>query len=164
MSLRAKSSQSGSHVTTIIQNFTLVNLTSSIMPHRVWLLFGALGRFFDLHTWFPLLHTWLLLTLRIQASMYKAEKIFRLGIYKSSTCQGMRLDHLRTSPSSEEWPLGWTQPDFLPCVVVSLIILNDQGLTPTCQARWHRSLGITRDDRIWRRYTSGTVLEQLKTW
>ena len=36
-----KSSRSGSHVTTIIQNFTLVSLTSITMPHFIELPFGA---------------------------------------------------------------------------------------------------------------------------
>ena len=38
------------HVTTIIQNFTLVNLTSITTPHRVWLPFGASVLFLDLRT------------------------------------------------------------------------------------------------------------------
>ena len=49
----------------------------------------------------------------------------------------MRLDHLWTSPSGEERPVGWTQPDLLPCAVVSLVIsigqgywLDDGGRTP----------------------------------
>ena len=50
VTLRAEGSQSGSHVTTIIQNFTLVNLTSTTTPHRVWLPFGASGPFLDLRT------------------------------------------------------------------------------------------------------------------
>ena len=50
VTLGAEGSQSGSHVTTIIQNFTLVSLTSTITPHRVWLLFGASGPFLDLRT------------------------------------------------------------------------------------------------------------------
>ena len=57
--LEAESFQSRSHMTTIIQNFTLVSLTSTITPHRVWLLFGASSSLFDLRTRFLLtLCTW----------------------------------------------------------------------------------------------------------
>ena len=38
---REEGSQCGSHVTTIIQNFTLVSMTSTITPHPVRLLLGA---------------------------------------------------------------------------------------------------------------------------
>ena len=37
----AESSQSGSYITTIIYNFTLINLTSTTTPHLVGLSFGA---------------------------------------------------------------------------------------------------------------------------
>ena len=37
VTLGTESSQSGGHVTTIIQNFTLVSLTSSVMPHPIGL-------------------------------------------------------------------------------------------------------------------------------
>ena len=39
---KAESSWSRSHVTTIIQNFTLVNLTSTAMPHPAGLLFKTM--------------------------------------------------------------------------------------------------------------------------
>ena len=62
--------------------------------------------------------------------------IFRSGIIcRSSTCRGMRLDHPRTLPSGKEWPVGWTQPDLLPCAVVSLVISIGQGVL----TRWRRS-------------------------
>ena len=64
--LKAECSQSGSHVTIIIQNFSLVNLTSTTSPHWVWLPFGVSGPLLDLHTWFLLLRTWLLLILHTQ--------------------------------------------------------------------------------------------------
>ena len=55
--------------------------------------------------------------------------MFRFGIIcRLSTCWGMRLDHPRTSPSGEEWPVSWTQPDLLPCAVVSLVISIGQGV------------------------------------
>ena len=41
VTLRAESSQSGSHITTIIQNFTLVSLTFIVTPHPVELSLGA---------------------------------------------------------------------------------------------------------------------------
>ena len=105
--LRAKSSQSGSHVTTIIQNFTLVSLTSTTTSHLVCLLFGVLGPLLDLCTRLLPLRTQLLLTLRTRASMYKAERIFRLGICRLSTCQGMRLDHPRASLNEWRGETGW---------------------------------------------------------
>ena len=50
VTLGAESSRIGSHVTTIIQNFTLVSLIFTTTPHQVWLLFGATGPFLDLRT------------------------------------------------------------------------------------------------------------------
>ena len=47
----------------------------------------------------------------------------------------MRLDHPRTSLSGEERPVGWTQPDLLPCAVVSLVISIGQGVL----TRWQKS-------------------------
>ena len=43
-------SQSGSYVTTIIQNFTLVSLTSSVTPHLAELPLGAAVPFFSTHS------------------------------------------------------------------------------------------------------------------
>ena len=65
----------------------------------------------------------------------QAGRIFRLGICRSSTCRGMRLDHPRASLSDEEWPVDWTQPDLLPCAVVSFAISIGQGVL----TRWQRS-------------------------
>ena len=80
--LRAESSQNRSHVTIIIQNFTLISLTSTITLHRVWLLFGALNPLFDLCTQ-------LLLNLRTQpftvypikltSNLYTSRKDILLG-------------------------------------------------------------------------------------
>ena len=53
---------------TIIQNFTLVSLTSTTTPHSVWLPFRALGPLLDLHTR-------LLLTLRTQPLTIYATKL-----------------------------------------------------------------------------------------
>ena len=50
MTLGAESFQSGSHMTTIIQNFTRVSLISTTTPHWVWLPFRASGLFLDLRT------------------------------------------------------------------------------------------------------------------
>ena len=78
MTLGMESFQSGSHVTTIIQNFTLVSLTSTVMPYSVKLPLGAAV---------PSLLTYLISHCYVYVP---AEKIFRLGIYlKLSTCQGM---------------------------------------------------------------------------
>ena len=129
MTLGAESSWSGSYVTTIIQNFTLVSLTSTTMPHRVKLSFGASGLL-------PDLRTRLLLTLRIQPlTVYATELAGHLCgiirsdiIRRSSTCQGMRLDHLWTLLSGKKWLVGWTQQDLLPYTVVSLVISIGQGV------------------------------------
>ena len=43
MTLKAESSQSGSHVIIIIRNFTLVSLTFTIMSHPARLSFGAMS-------------------------------------------------------------------------------------------------------------------------
>ena len=121
--LGAESSQSGSHMTTIIQNFTLVGLTSTITTYRVWLPFGALGLLLDLRTQ-PLLilHTWPLIVNAIELAGYLC-RMFRSGIIcKSSTCWDMRLDHPWTSLSGKEQLVGWTQPDLFFCVVISLVI------------------------------------------
>ena len=162
MTLRVESFRSGSHMTTVIQNFTLVSLTSITISHWVWLQFGTSGLFLDLCTQ-------LLLTLHIQPFTVYATELARhiYGmihssiIYKLSTCRGIRLNHPQTSLSGEEWPVGWTQPDLFPCAVVSLVIMTKVWHQQS-QARWHRSLGVTRDDRTWRMYTSGTVLERLR--
>ena len=136
MTLGAESSQSGGHVTTIIQNITLVSLNSTTMPYWVWLLFGVSGPLLDLRTR-PLL------ILRTQPlTVYAIELaghlygMFHSGIIcRSFTCQGMRLDHHRTSLCGKERPVGWTQPDLLLCTVVSLVISIGQGeLT-----RWQKS-------------------------
>ena len=98
--LGAESSQSRSHVTIIIQNFTLVSLTFTTMPHRVWLPFGALGLFLDIRTWLLFtLRTWLLTIYAIELAGYLCGMIRSGIICRSSTCQGMRLDHPRTSLS-----------------------------------------------------------------
>ena len=67
MTLGAESFQSRSHVTTIIQNFARVSLTSTTTLHQVWLQFGASGPLLDLRTRSLLtLRTRSLLTLRFQ--------------------------------------------------------------------------------------------------
>ena len=50
VTLEIESFRSGSHVTTIIQNFTLISLTSTIILHQVWLPFGASSPLLDLRT------------------------------------------------------------------------------------------------------------------
>ena len=93
------------------------------MSHRVWLLFGASGPLFNLRIR-PLL------ILRTQSlTIYATELAGHLcGMFcfiiicRSSTCRGIKLDHPQTLLSGKEQPVGWTQPDFLPCAVVSLVI------------------------------------------
>ena len=47
---QGESSRSGSHMITIIQNFTLVSLTSSMTPHPIGLPFGAAVPFLPMHS------------------------------------------------------------------------------------------------------------------
>ena len=167
MTLGAESSQSRSHLTTIIQTSPwsvwlppqcLIESSSHLEPWVPFLTYAP-----DFSSPYPLDLS--LSTPQSWQGIYiQADKIFRLGICRWSTCQGMRLDHPRASPSNEERPVGWTQPDLLPCADVGLVILNDKSLRPACQARWHRPLEVIRDNRTWRMYMSRTVLEWLRAW
>ena len=59
--------------------------------------------------------------------------IFRSDIYLCFvSLSRYEVYHPQTSPSDKEWAVGWTQPDLLPCEVVSLVIGISQGLL----ARW----------------------------
>ena len=96
MSFRAESSQSsqsGSHVITIIQNFSLVSLTSSKTPQPVRLSFGtAVPSILMYSTFYALvpLRTCLYTHLSHRYVCVLAKTTFRLGIYlRLSTCQGM---------------------------------------------------------------------------
>ena len=78
--LGVESSQSRSHITIIIQNFTLVSLTFIVMPHPVGLLLGAMVPSLFMH-------------LTSHHYVYiPAKRIFHLNIYlRLSTCQGMQF-------------------------------------------------------------------------
>ena len=137
---QAENSWSGSHMTTIIQNFTLVSLTSSVMSHSVRLPFRAAVPSLPMHLspyTLVFLSTHLpthsspcvLVSLCTRLPMYSsyryirvpAERTFRLGIYlRSSTCRDVILDYRSTRRGS--WAVGWTQLTLFPCLVVSLII------------------------------------------
>ena len=143
MTLRGESSQSGGHVTTIIQNFTLVSLTSSVTPYPVRLPLGAIVPFLPMHLSFYTLvslHTCLpmysslyaLVSLRTRFPMHSsyhyvcisAGRIFYLGIYlRLSSCRDIKvviLDCCNTWQRS--WAIDWTQSMLLPYVAVSLVI------------------------------------------
>ena len=163
MSLGAESFRSGSHVTIIIQtSLWLVWLpperlieSGSYLEPRVPFLTYALD-----FSSYALNFSSYALDL---ASMYKPEGY---SAWVSADCPLVEawgwIILGRHSVSDEERAVSWTQPDLLPCADVGLVILDDDGLTPACQARWHRSLGVTRDDWSWRMYASGTVLERLR--
>ena len=94
---QTESSQSGSHMITIIQNFILVSLTSSMTPHLVGLPLGVAVTSLLTHL-FPYalisLRTCLLMHLSYCYICIPAGKTFCLGIYlRSSTCQ----NHLQLS-------------------------------------------------------------------
>ena len=156
MTLGAESSQSGSHVTTIIQT----------SPWSVWLPSQRLIESGShLEPWVPSLTY----TLDFSSYALNLASICKPEGYSAWVSADRRLVETwgriilgRHSVSDEERPVSWTQPDLLPCADVGLVILDDKGLTPACQARWHRSLGVTQDDRSWRIYASGTALEQLR--
>ena len=57
---------------------------------------------------------------------------------------------------------SFMQSSALSLVLVKVYWLDDKSLTSASQARWHRSLGVTRDNRTWHMYTSETILEQLR--
>ena len=125
---RVGKSRSRSHVTTIIQDFTLVSLTSSVMPYPAGLPLGAalpsLLRTCLLTYSSPYvlvsLHTRLPTHLSYRYVRVPAGRTFRLDIYlRSSTCRGVILD--RRSIRRGSWAVGWTQLTLLPCVVVSLV-------------------------------------------
>ena len=135
MTLRAESSQSECHVTKIIQNFTLVSLTFTTMPHRVWLPFGALDLFLDQGTQlFFTLHTQPLTIYVTELAGHLCGMIRSGIICRLYTCWGMRLDHPQMSLSGEERPVSWTQPDLLSCAVISLVISIGQDIL----TRWRR--------------------------
>ena len=127
MTLGAKSSQSKSHITTIIQNFTLVSLTSTVTLHLVGLLLRAMvpslpmyssSYIFDsLRTHFPahLSHRYINVS---------TGRIFCLGIFvRSSTCSSIQFAILDCwSTWQKSWVVGWIQLTLLSCVVVSLVI------------------------------------------
>ena len=106
ITLGPESSQSGNYVTTIIQNFTLVNLTSTTL-YQVCLPFGASGLFLDLCTRLLLtLYTRALTVYATELAGYLCRMICPSIIYKSPTCQGMRLDYPRISLGGKEQPVG----------------------------------------------------------
>ena len=96
VTLRMENFWSGSHVTTIIQNFILVSLTSTIMLHQVWLAFRVSGPLLDLYTWLSLLRTQLLFTLHTQRHTVYATEL---------------AGHLYTS--WKDIPLGYLQIVYL---------------------------------------------------
>ena len=85
---RAESSRSRSHVTTIIQNFTLVSLASTATPHPAGLPFGAMASSHPTHS-----------TTYSTPHCLRSRKIFlAMGtICASPTCRGMRIIIFRAS-------------------------------------------------------------------
>ena len=90
---KVESSWSRSHgITTIIWNFTLVSLTSTITSYPVWLLFGATVSFHPTYSTFYRLDSSLSMPPGWSSAHIPAGKTFRLGIYfRLFTCQSMQL-------------------------------------------------------------------------
>ena len=83
VTLGAESFQSGSQVTAIIQNFTLVSLTSTAIPHPIGLLCGAMVLSRLMH----------LTSYALNSSPSISGKVIPalISIYVLSTCQSMRF-------------------------------------------------------------------------
>ena len=115
MIFEAKNFQNGSHVTTIIQNFTLISLTSSVISHPVKLLLGAAVFSHPMYLDFYVFDS---------SSFYvTAGKTFCLGIYlKLFTFQGMQLLSSIIIINNEELSCGLDVINLLPCIIVSLIV------------------------------------------
>ena len=108
-------SQSGIHMTTMIQNFTLVGLISTIMSYPVRLPLKAAVFSYPMHL-IPYIPNF--------SSFYlPARKIFRLGIYlRLSTCQSMHLSSSIIKVSNKELSYKLDTIDFFFCMVVNLVI------------------------------------------
>ena len=119
---RAEKSQSGSHVTTIIMDFILISLTSSITPHPAGLPLGAAVPSLLRTRLLTHLSPYTLVSLHTRLtvmSLHQPEE-HSVGIYlRSSTYWGVILNRCSTWQGS--WAVGWTQLTLLPCVVVSLV-------------------------------------------
>ena len=133
MTLGAESFWSGSYMTTIIQNFTLVSLISTMTPYPVEFLLGATISSLLTHSTFYVLdslYTCLPMYSSFQHYVFiLVKKIFRLSIYlRSSTCQGMQFVIFNCrSIWQKNWATGWTQSTLLLYVVVSLVISIGQS-------------------------------------
>ena len=123
MTFKAESSWSESHITTTIIPFDFYcNASSSLAP--IW----SFGFFFDLHTCLLALRTWHLIVYATELAGHLCGMFCSGIICKSFTCWGMKLHHPRTSPSSEERPVGWMQPDLFSYVVLSFVIKIGQDI------------------------------------
>ena len=140
-----ESSQNGSHMTTIIQNFTLVSLISTVAPHPIELPLGAAVLSLPTHS-----SPYTLISLRTRLSthlsLYALVSLHtrllimarkdgeerwqgRISIcLKLFTCRGMQFVILDChSKWRGSWAVGWTQSTLLSCVVVNLVISIDQS-------------------------------------
>ena len=121
----AESSQSRSHMTAIIQNFTLVSLTSTITPYPATV---------SCHP----THLTIYLTFHYLCSRKVFSAVRTINI--TSTYWGIRLHFLSSTGWHRIWVVGWTQSNtLLSCKVVSLVIgisqdywLDDEGLPLEC--------------------------------
>ena len=88
MTFRVESFRSGSHMTIIIQNFTLVSLNSTMTPHPVELLLGVTVSSLSTHlTAYILvsLHTWFLTVTSVYQPKHSA-KVFISDCLLVETC------------------------------------------------------------------------------
>ena len=133
VTLGAESFQSRSHITAIIQNFTLVSLTSTVMPHPVKLPFGAAVPSHPTNLT-PMYSTSYYLYHRAgRASIYKSEGIPGYGIYLCFVhLSRNEAYHPQASLDDKKWVVNWMQPDLLFCEDVNLVI----GIGQDLLARW----------------------------
>ena len=106
-----ESSQSKNHMTTIIQNFTLVSLAFIAMSHPAWLLFRAVVPSYSMHS-----------TIYSTPHYLHSRKVFpAVGtICALLTCQGMRLSFLK-----RHW-IGWSLSDWLDATKFASLLCRRQ--------------------------------------
>ena len=80
---RAEKSQSGNHVTTIIQDFTLVSLTSSVTPDPAGLLLGAAVSSLSTHSSPTHSSPYALISLRTRLPMHSSYRYVRVPAGKT---------------------------------------------------------------------------------
>ena len=128
MTFGAESSQSGSHITIIIQNFTLISSIFTVTPQPVGLPLGAVISSLSIYLTLYILN-FLCTHLFTHSTSHYYICIPAVGInLRLSTCWGMQFvifDYC--SMWQESWAISWMQSILLPYVVVSFVISISQS-------------------------------------